>query len=170
MLLHPSRVTPAAQPLSPRPVSTRPRCVHFIPAPIPRIFRILGKTLRILRTQRVSQRRCRAEERRRGRKEEERGKEGEKQTNKQNKLGRQPTGSWPSVPPTDRPPLLPLPAETIFERSAGINPSKTDGRGEVSSRGGGGEGGGPDPPPQHTRTHTHTFRGAPETLNKNANC
>ncbi|KAJ4937566.1 hypothetical protein JOQ06_002201, partial [Pogonophryne albipinna] len=41
-----------ASPSHPAPFNSV-HCVHFIPAPIPRIFRILGETLRILRTQRV---------------------------------------------------------------------------------------------------------------------
>lgn len=39
-----------ASPSHPAPFNSV-HCVHFIPAPIPRIFRILGETLRILRTQ-----------------------------------------------------------------------------------------------------------------------
>lgn len=41
-----------ARPSHPAPFNSV-HCVHFIPAPIPRIFRILGETLRILRTQRA---------------------------------------------------------------------------------------------------------------------
>ena len=41
-----------ASPSHPAPFNSV-HCVHFIPAPIPRIFRILGETLRILRTQRA---------------------------------------------------------------------------------------------------------------------
>ncbi|KAM7396255.1 hypothetical protein PAMP_019312 [Pampus punctatissimus] len=41
-----------ASPSHPAPFNSV-HCVHFIPAPIPRIFRILGETLRILRTQRT---------------------------------------------------------------------------------------------------------------------
>lgn len=41
-----------ASPSHPAPFNSV-HCVHLIPAPIPRIFRILGETLRILRTQRA---------------------------------------------------------------------------------------------------------------------
>ncbi|KAK2918231.1 hypothetical protein Q8A73_004977 [Channa argus] len=41
-----------ASPSHPAPFNSV-HCVHFIPAPIPRIFRILGETLHILRTQRA---------------------------------------------------------------------------------------------------------------------